>query len=91
MRGNGELLNEEDEKAFERALKGIKAKTLIMPGSTDLYFPPEDSQIEHQIMGKDTSQLKVIESIWGHWAGFDSKSDADWIDDQINVSKECVF
>lgn len=87
-RGNGELLNEEDEKAFERALRGIKAKTLIMPCKTDLYFPPEDSEIEHQIMGKVTSELKLIDSIWGHWAAGpgDSKVDADWIDEQVNVS-----
>ncbi|KAI1745895.1 Alpha/Beta hydrolase protein [Xylaria scruposa] len=29
---------------FELAMKSIKAKTLVLPGKTDLYFPPEDSQ-----------------------------------------------
>ncbi|KAF9397286.1 hypothetical protein BGX21_009025 [Mortierella sp. AD011] len=73
-----------DEEAFERALKGIQAKTLIMPCRTDLYFPPEDSQIEKDYMGEN-AELKVIESIWGHWAGGpgDSKEDAEFIDDSI--------
>ena len=31
---------------FKKALAGIKAKAFVMPASTDLYFPPEDSEIE---------------------------------------------
>lgn len=45
-RGDGAEVGDKDEEAFKRALKGIKAKTLIMPCKTDLYFPPEDSEIE---------------------------------------------
>lgn len=76
-----------DEEAFERALKGIQAKVLIMPCSHDLYFPPEDSQIEKDYLG-GKGELKVIESIWGHWAGGpgDSKDDVTFIDDSIHVS-----
>lgn len=79
--------SEQDEGAFERALKGIKAKVLIMPCNNDLYFPPEDSQIEKDYIG-DNAELKVIESIWGHWAGGpgDSKKDAKFLDDSIYVS-----
>ncbi|PWN53533.1 homoserine acetyltransferase family protein [Violaceomyces palustris] len=86
VRGAGGVVGEQDERAFERALKGIKAKTLIMPCRTDLYFPPEDSEIEANYMGEGKATLKVIESFWGHWSGGpgDSKEDAEWIDQQIH-------
>ncbi|KAF9921448.1 hypothetical protein FBU30_008491 [Linnemannia zychae] len=76
--------SEADEAAFERALKGIKAKVLIMPCDNDLYFPPKDSQIEKDYMGEN-GEVKVIKSIWGHWAGGpgDSKEDVKFIDDSI--------
>ncbi|KAK3835709.1 MAG: Alpha/Beta hydrolase protein [Linnemannia gamsii] len=78
--------SEQDEEAFKRALQGIEAKVLIMPCRNDLYFPPEDSQIEKEYMGKN-GEVKVIESIWGHWAGGpgDSKEDAKLIDDSIHT------
>ncbi|KAG0079766.1 hypothetical protein BGZ92_000902 [Podila epicladia] len=55
-----------------------------MPSRTDLYFPPEDSQIEKDYIGEN-AELKVIESIWGHMAGgsADSKVDAEFIDNAI--------
>ncbi|KAF9299888.1 hypothetical protein BGZ74_008547 [Mortierella antarctica] len=85
-RGFGKLGagDKEDEEAFERALKGIRAKVLIMPCRTDLYFPPEDSQIEKDYLGEN-AELKVIESIWGHMAGgsADSEVDAQFIDNAI--------
>ncbi|GJJ77385.1 homoserine O-acetyltransferase/O-succinyltransferase [Entomortierella parvispora] len=76
----------QDEEAFERALKGIQAKVLIMPCDHDLYFPPEDSQIEKDYMGEN-AELKVIESIWGHWAGGpgDSEVDVKFIDESIST------
>jgi homoserine acetyltransferase len=52
---------------FEKAMKGIKAKTLVLPAKTDLYFPPEDSEIEVQNMKPGVGTLKVFPSIWGHW------------------------
>lgn len=84
----GDLVGEttsEDDAAFKRALQGIKAKTLVMPARSDLYFPPEDSEIEVEIMGKEKSTLKVIETIWGHWAGGpgDAKEDAAFIDEEV--------
>lgn len=54
---------------FEAAMKGIKAKALVMPAKTDLYFPPEDSEIEVKNMREGVGELKVFPSIWGHWAG----------------------
>lgn len=52
---------------FRKAMEGIKAKTLVLPAQTDLYFPPEDSEIEVQNMQEGVGTLKVFPSIWGHW------------------------
>lgn len=52
---------------FDKALGAIKAKALVMPGSTDLYFPPEDSQYEVSKM--PNAEYRPILSIWGHFAG----------------------
>ncbi|RSL47241.1 hypothetical protein CEP54_013488 [Fusarium duplospermum] len=49
------------------ALASIKAKVLLMPSQTDLYFPPEDS--EEEVKHLRFGELKVIESVWGHLAG----------------------
>jgi homoserine acetyltransferase len=54
---------------FAKAMQGIKAKALVMPAKTDLYFPPEDSEIEVEAMQAGVGELKVFPSIWGHWAG----------------------
>jgi hypothetical protein len=54
---------------FDKAMKGIKAKALVMPSQTDLYFPPEDSEIEVKGMREGVGRLDVFPSIWGHWAG----------------------
>ncbi|OBZ70944.1 Homoserine O-acetyltransferase [Grifola frondosa] len=56
------------DTAFANSLEGIKAKGLIMPCKTDLYFPPEDSEIEMSHM-KNGSRLAIINSVWGHLAG----------------------
>ncbi|CDO76023.1 hypothetical protein BN946_scf184665.g15 [Trametes cinnabarina] len=45
-------------------LKSIKAKALIMPCKTDLYFCPEDSMNEVSIL--ENAELAVIDSVWGH-------------------------
>ena len=52
---------------FEKALGAIKAKAIIMPASTDLYFPPEDSQYEVEHM--PNAELRICKSDWGHFAG----------------------
>jgi homoserine acetyltransferase len=48
-------------------MKGIKTKTLVVPGQTDLYFPPEDSEIEVENMNPGVGKCVVLPSIWGHW------------------------
>lgn len=70
---------------FEMAMRSIKAKTLVMPCKTDLYFPPEDSQYEVEHMSQGIGSLKEFPSIWGHWAGGpgDSKEDVKWLDDNL--------
>lgn len=54
---------------FEQAMACIKAKTLVLPSKTDLYFPPEDSDYEVANMKPGVGTLAVFPSIWGHWAG----------------------
>jgi homoserine O-acetyltransferase len=50
-----------------RALRSIEARTIVMPASTDLYFPPEDSALEVAHMPR--AELRVLTSDWGHVAG----------------------
>ena len=49
------------------ALGSISAKAIVMPGKTDLYFPPEDSYFEVEHM--PNAECRVIPSDWGHLAG----------------------
>ena len=52
---------------FKKALGAIKAKAIVMPGKTDLYFPPEDNEAE--VAEMPDAELRPIESVWGHLAG----------------------
>lgn len=52
---------------LDKALGAITARTIIMPSRTDLYFTPEDSEIDAAKM--PNAEYRVIESIWGHRAG----------------------
>lgn len=64
---------------FERALATISPKAVVMPCRSDLYFPPEDSEIEVAYM--PNAQLRVIPSVWGHMAGSGlNPEDAAFID-----------
>ncbi|PTB62048.1 homoserine acetyltransferase [Trichoderma citrinoviride] len=74
-------------KNLELAMKSIKAKTLVLPGKTDLYFPPEDSEYEVQHMMEGVGQCIPFPSIWGHWAGGPgvSKEDMKWLDGQLKA------
>ncbi len=49
---------------FEAALKAIKAQVIVIPSSSDLYFPPEDNMIEVQHIPQ--ADLRTFESDWGH-------------------------
>jgi homoserine O-acetyltransferase/O-succinyltransferase len=60
-----------------KALAAIKAKVLVMPCETDLYFRVADNalEIEHLARG----ELRPIPSIWGHRAGNPVVSSADQV------------
>ncbi len=54
-------------ESFEKALAAIRARTIVMPGATDAYFPKEDGEYEaHHI---PNAEFRPIPSDWGHWAG----------------------
>lgn len=52
---------------YKAALAAIKAQTLVMPATTDLYFTPEDCATEAALM--PNAEYHPIPSIWGHRAG----------------------
>ncbi|MBW4023904.1 MAG: alpha/beta fold hydrolase [Proteobacteria bacterium] len=49
------------------ALAAIRARVLLMPGETDLYFPVADNA--HELQHLRSAELRPIPSIWGHRAG----------------------
>jgi homoserine O-acetyltransferase/O-succinyltransferase len=52
---------------YQAALGAIQARTLVMPGETDLYFTPADCAAEADLI--PNAQYLPIPSIWGHRAG----------------------
>ena len=70
---------------LQMALSGIKAKVLLMPSATDLYFQTDDNREElpHLRYGR----LVEIPSVWGHRAGNprDNPEDAAFIDAQVEA------
>ncbi|MBM4257035.1 MAG: alpha/beta fold hydrolase [Deltaproteobacteria bacterium] len=52
---------------FAAALRAIKARAIVMPGETDLYFRVRDNELEVEQM--TNAKLRPIPSIWGHVAG----------------------
>ncbi|KAF8131698.1 Alpha/Beta hydrolase protein [Boletus edulis] len=81
----GDISIVRDGGDYEKALKSIKAKGLIMPSKTDLYFPPEDSQVEVSHLRDAT--LHVIPTVWGHVAG----GGANPVDVEFISEKICAF
>jgi homoserine O-acetyltransferase len=64
------------------ALAAIRAQAYVMPSRTDLYFPPEDNEVE--VAQMPNAELRVIPSIWGHLAGGGSNpADRAWISEQL--------
>jgi homoserine O-acetyltransferase/O-succinyltransferase len=49
---------------FAKALGSIQAKTIILPGQTDSYFPPVDSHHEASLIPNGV--CREVPSIWGH-------------------------
>jgi homoserine O-acetyltransferase/O-succinyltransferase len=48
------------------ALGRVKAKTFVMPVDEDMFFPIRDCEAEQRLI--PGSELRVINSIWGHFA-----------------------
>ena len=59
-----------------KALGAIKAKVLLLPGETDLYFRVADNALEMSHLA--TAELRPIPSIRGHLAGTPSSDPADF-------------
>jgi homoserine O-acetyltransferase len=57
------------------ALGAIKARALIMPCDTDMYFRVADNEAE--VAQMPNAELKVIRSMWGHLAGMPGLSPDD--------------
>ncbi len=49
---------------FARALGAIQARAIVVPCSTDLYFPPEDNALE--VARMTNAELRVFDSPFGH-------------------------
>ena len=49
------------------ALGAIRARSIVLPGRTDLYFTAHDSRVETEMM--PNAEYRPIESIYGHRAG----------------------
>jgi homoserine O-acetyltransferase len=64
---------------FASALRAIRARAIVMPCETDLYFRVRDNQLEVELM--PNAELRPIPSTWGHAAGFGvNSSDNEFID-----------
>jgi len=68
---------------LQRALRAIRARVLLMPGETDLYFRVADNAVELPLLAN--AELRPIPSIWGHRAGnpVSNPEDARFIRDAV--------
>jgi homoserine O-acetyltransferase len=51
---------------LKAALGRIKAKTLVVPFSHDMFFPPEDCETEQKLI--PDSKFRIVDSLWAHFA-----------------------
>jgi homoserine O-acetyltransferase/O-succinyltransferase len=66
---------------FDKALGAIRARAIVMPCTTDLYFRVRDNEIE--VAGMSNAELRPIPSIWGHAALF-NPTDNEFVDAALN-------
>ena len=62
---------------FERALGAIRARAILVPCTTDLYFPPEDNAIEARHM--PNADLRPYASPWGHCVASPGREGSDFM------------
>jgi len=65
------------------ALRAIRARVLLMPSATDLYFRTADNEVELPYLAN--AALRPIPSIWGHRAGNPVANPADMLFIQTEV------
>jgi len=65
------------------ALRAIRARALVMPSETDLYFTVEDSRRDAVLM--PNAELLPIPTIWGHRVNnpVQNPTDARFVDDAL--------
>jgi homoserine O-acetyltransferase len=69
---------------FAGALRAIRARAIVMPCETDLYFRVRDNQLE--VAQMPNAELRPIPSIWGHAAGLGvNPADNAFIDAALNT------
>lgn len=49
---------------FKRSLRSIRARAIVMPCSSDMYFVPADNAAEVEAMPR--AELRIFDSPWGH-------------------------
>jgi homoserine O-acetyltransferase len=59
---------------FEKALGSIQARTIILNGTLDQYFPPVDSDYEASHI--PNAESRPIPGVWGHMAPFNPEDQA---------------
>jgi homoserine O-acetyltransferase len=69
---------------LDQALGAIRAKALILPCDTDMYFRVADNEAE--VARIPNAELRVIHSIWGHLAGLPGTNAEDdaFVDAALN-------
>ena len=63
------------------ALGRIAARTVVTAFSHDSWFPIEDCRAEQQLI--PGSELRVVDSVWGHYAWGITQAEIDQIDDIV--------
>jgi homoserine O-acetyltransferase len=73
------------DRDLPAALRAIRARVLLMPGATDLYFRVADNEAELPFL-RD-ARLQPIPSIWGHRAGnpMQNPEDAAFVKAQVRA------
>ena len=62
---------------FARALAAIRARAILVPCTSDLYFPPEDNAFEVEHM--PNAELRPFDSPWGHCVATPSREHSDFM------------